>query len=98
MCEERDILAVALEWKAGLIGFVHPTVGRMLNQALVRAGQDAVPLRRHTVDHAPTIAELIRREHARASEALALRMSLEMGVDGRRVCMPVHGGTDVSGG
>lgn len=88
--EERDVLAVALEWKAGLLGPVHPQVGRMLNRALVRARQDAVPLRRRTTDDAPTVAEMIRREHARASDALVRRMSVELDAEGRRVCMPVQ--------
>lgn len=64
--EQPDLLALARDWKAGRIGRVHPTIGQQLNSALVRAHEDAVPFRRATDMSAPSLAELVRRQHEEA--------------------------------
>lgn len=64
--DEAALLDAARAWKRGELRPVHPTIGRMLNQALHRAGEDPVPFRRATFSQAASLADLIRGEYARA--------------------------------
>jgi hypothetical protein len=66
MTEEGALLQVARDWKAGELEPVHPQVGRLLNMALDKAGEDCVPIGRHTNSRAPNLAALIRGVHTRA--------------------------------
>lgn len=68
MTEDGALLQVAKEWKTGQLDPVHPQVGRLLNMTLHKAGEDCVPLGRHTSQAAPTLAALIRGVHLRACE------------------------------
>lgn len=67
MTEQQEWLSLAQAWKRGELRPVHPTVGRMLNAALHRVGQDCVPFRRATDDKAPSLADLVRNEYLCAS-------------------------------
>lgn len=61
--EDRAILELARDWKAGDLTPVHPEIGRRLNAALVRAREDPVPFIRATSLTAPTLVELVRARH-----------------------------------
>lgn len=65
--DDTALLDVARDWKAGRLRRVHPTVGHLLNQTLVRHGETAAPFRLHTTANAPLLSELIRAEHECAS-------------------------------
>lgn len=67
--EDMAVLKLARDWKAGDMRPVHPSIGLMLNRALVHAGEDAVPFRRSTSLNAPSVVELIRTEYVRAASA-----------------------------
>lgn len=64
--DESRVLELARDWKAGKLTPVHPSVGRVLNRALVAADEDPVPHRRNTSLRAPSVVDLVRREHERA--------------------------------
>jgi hypothetical protein len=61
----EDLLEFARAWKNGETLPVHPSVGRRLNHSLVVAEEDPVPLARATSESAPSLADLLFREHAR---------------------------------
>lgn len=65
--DEAGMLKLARDWKDGRLRPVHPSVGQMLNRALVGAHEECVPFRRATSLTSPSIADLIRTEHERAS-------------------------------
>jgi hypothetical protein len=61
--EELAMLLLARKWKAGELGKVHPSIGRIFNRSLLLAGEEAVPFARATDESAPSVPELILREH-----------------------------------
>lgn len=62
----EDLLEFARAWKKGYTLPVHPSIGRRLNHSLIVAHEDPVPLTRATNGDAPSLAELLFREHALA--------------------------------
>jgi hypothetical protein len=87
--EEQAMLRLARQWKAGHLGAVHPSVGRLFNRSLFIAGEDPVPFARSTDVLKPSVIELIRTEHLCAPH-VQIGVDMDAEIDARRLDGPVN--------
>lgn len=96
--DDRRLLALAEDWRAGRIAAVHPSIGRVLNQALTASGQDAVPFGRSTNSRAQSLTDLIRAEYECAPGGRNAPKSEAAKRFARQMSESVHGGSRVGSG